>query len=241
VLGDGEEVILACRYPDGHEHTLFVYVDTNMGRIATDAFVGPTIAEALGGMSGQLSGHSMTLDEISLADAAARVRVALELTDMTFPTIDTETFPAVRALLDARLAAMPLGGIAPQQPEWSEPARDALVEEFLASPEAHAVAEYEDREEIAHHLVRHGCDYDGSGDPLRWSLVVVEVVFWDWWPRKIHAEPEFHAQVPAVMKAWARFAGRKKELREDLIAETVASIDALSAEFLDVVSSPPQD
>jgi hypothetical protein len=168
VLGDGVDIILGCRYPDGHEHSVLVYIDTNMGMLVKDAFPGPSLGETL---------------------ASLRAQIA------------------------------------------TAPAEDAALE-------AVAVSDFEEREEIAHQLVWHGCYYDGSGDPLRWSPVVAEIVMCDWWPRKVMGDRHLHVQVPAVAKAWVCFAGRKKGLRDGLIDETVAAIDECGAEFLDLVGDP---
>ena len=41
VLGDGDDVMIGVRLPGGHELTVVVYIDHNMGTIAKDAFVVP--------------------------------------------------------------------------------------------------------------------------------------------------------------------------------------------------------
>lgn len=66
-----------------------------------------------------------TIETIDPPEAAARIREALELTDITFPPIETDSYPAIRPLLDARLRTMPAGGEAPRAPELPEGEREA--------------------------------------------------------------------------------------------------------------------
>lgn len=240
VLGDGNNFLMACRYPDGNQHSVVVYIDTNLGVLVKDAFVVPApITEVLDVFRSQTAETAdLTLAPIDPASVVAHIRDALARNDMTHPPIETETFPAVRALLDARLATMPDDGAPPTRPEWSEAERAALVAEFLASPEATEWADDPDAQEIAELLVWHGCDYDGSGDPLRWSPVVVEIVLCDWLPRKAALDRSVVVKVPFVLHSFVRFAGRRRHLRAELVRETATAIDAYGAEFLDAMEDP---
>ena len=240
VLGDGNNFLLACRYPDGKEHSVVVYVDTNLGVLVKDAFVVPApITEVLDGFRSQMTETAdVTLAPVDPATVAALIRDALECNDMTYPPIETETFPAVRALIDARLETMPDDGATPTKPEWSAAERTALVAEFLASPEATEWADDPEAEEIAELLVWHGCDYDGSGDPLRWSPVVVEIVLCNWLPRKAALERSVVVKVPFVLHSFVRFAGRRCDLPVERVDETAGAIDAFGADFLEAMEDP---
>ncbi|MFO7589956.1 MAG: DUF6398 domain-containing protein [Acidimicrobiia bacterium] len=240
VLGDGRNFLLGCRYPDGKGHSVVVYIDTNLGVLVKDAFVVPApITEVLDVFRSQApEAVNLSLAPIDPATASAHIRDALERNDMTYPPIETETFPAVRALLDARLATMPGDGALPARPEWSEAERNELVAEFLASSEATEWADDPDAEEIAELLVWHGCDYDGSGDPLRWSPVVVEIVLCDWLPRKAALERSVVVKVPFVLQSFVRFAGRRRDLPSERVAETAAAINAYGADYLEAMEDP---
>ena len=55
------------------------------------------------------------IEPVDPAEAAGRVRDALELTDITASPIETETYPALRPLLDARLATCQPGSASPKR------------------------------------------------------------------------------------------------------------------------------
>lgn len=239
VLGDGDGYLFGCRYPSGGDHALVVYVDHNLGTLVKDAFTGDTsVAEMLADLR-DLAGDDpdTVIEPVDPAEAAGRVREALELTDITVPPIETDTYPALRPLLDARLATLPEGFTVPDEPEWSKDERDGLVGEFLASEEGAAWAGREEVEEIAHHLVWFGADYNVGG-PLRWSPTVAEVFLVDWFPRKVVAEPEVAVLVPEVTAAWVRFAGRDRGLRPGLVAETVTAISEFAPGFSERFDDP---
>lgn len=236
VLGDGDSVVLRCRYPGGHEHDLLVYIDHNLGTLVKDAFVSPPVAlEHLHEVAADEP--DTTIEPLDPADAAARVGSALELTDVTFPPIETETWPAVRALLLARLATMPGGGSPPERPELGPQERERLVAEFLAAPEGASWRGDEHGEQVVSFLVDFRCDY-GDGRPLRWSPAVVEIFLADWFPRKVVASPGMVAKVPDVVRAWVRYAGRRTSLRPSYVEETLDAVDELAEELRRQVDDP---
>lgn len=87
-------------------------------------------------------------------------------------------------------------------------------------------------------LVWHGCDYDGIGDPLRWSPVVVEIVLCDWLPRKAALDRSVVVKVPFVLQSFVRFAGRRRDLPSEHVAETAAAINAYGADYLEAMEDP---
>jgi hypothetical protein len=81
---------------------------------------------------------------------------------------------------------LPAEGTAWEFATWTQAERDRLVDDFVASPFGRRCTLRADRvRSLAEHFVWHGCDY-GSGDPLRWSPIVIELVLANWFPRKIH-------------------------------------------------------
>ncbi len=236
VLGDGDNVILMCRYPDGHQHAVAVYIDHNLGTLVKDAFTGS--ADLLEQFR-ELAAHDpdTTIAPIPPADAAARVREALALADISVPPFETETYPAVRPLLDARLATMAAGGRGYQHPEPSPAERDGLLADFFHSPEGVRWGTDADAHEIAGHLVSFRCDY-GDGRPLRWSPVVVEILLADWFARKVIGSPTMYAKVPDVLRAWISYAGRRLALRQEHIVDTLAAVDEYAAAFRRDVDDP---
>lgn len=235
VLGDGDNVLLVCRYPGGYEHSLVVYIDHNLGTLVKDAFVGPP--DAVEHFRAMVDDEDTTIEPIEPADAAARIRQAMELSDITFPPIETDTWPAVRALLAARLATMPADGSAPEHPELSEADRDRLVDDFLVADEGRRWRDDPEAADIAQQLVWFRCDY-GDARPLRWSSIVVEILLTDWFPRKVAGPASMYANVPDVLRSWIRFAGRTSGLRAELVEETLAAVDAFAGEFRHRVDDP---
>lgn len=235
VLGDGDNVMLVCRYPDGHEHTVVTYIDHNVGSLVKDAFLGPPDTV---GKFRELTADEpdTTIEPISPAEAAGRIRAALDRSDVG-PPFESETWPAVRPLLEARLATLPDDGSSSPRPELSAAERGRLVESFLAAPEGANWHDDPHGPEIAHHLVSFRCDY-GDGQPLRWSPVVVEILLIDWFPRKVAGSPDLYAAVPDVLRDWIRYAGRCSGLRASLVDETLRAVEEFAAEFRELAADP---
>ena len=167
--------------------------------------------------------------EISLKEAAARWRVALEMTELTFDPPTTEDFDHLRALVLARLATLPVGGKVPQTPSPNDEERDELLAEFLESDEVVGLTgvgdgDSEDTtvEELADQLLTFSLDY-ALGTPLRFSPVMVEIFCLDWAPRKIPLDGDAFTLLPDVLAAWIRFVGRRRAIPERSIR---ASVDA---------------
>jgi hypothetical protein len=66
--------------------------------------------------------------------------------------------------------------------------------------------------------------------PLRWSPIVVELFMTDWLPRKALLEAPVK-KVPDAVRAWVRFAGRRRDLAQSLIGETVTAVGRWEREF----------
>lgn len=225
VLGDGDDIVLAGRHRDGSEHSIVVYVDHNLGGIAKDAFLAGPADELLATYE-QVAGDDpdLTIEPMALADAAAWIRGALAETDRTFPPVVTEDYPAIRPLLDARLAALPAGGQGPQVVESSQADRQALIERFSDSPHGQLWRDDEDATFVVEQLVRFRCDH-GDHRPLRWSPVLVETFLLDWWPRKVVADAAVHEVVPDVLTDWVRFATAATGLRQRHVDDILDAIE----------------
>ncbi len=237
ILGDGDNVMLGARLSGGHELTCVVYIDHNLGRLVKDAFVVP---EAIAGMVAEFKrvtdDPNTRWDDISLADARAWVDAAIEVGAITFPPLETETWPACRALVEWITRGLPEGGTGYQRPQWDSAELARLAERFFASPHG-ARLDDPDHRELLESLLWYGTDY-GPGDPLRWSAVKVEILLDDWIPRKIVAPAEFLAMAPDLLRAFIRFAHAEAELRPDLTDETLAAIDDWEPRYQQTIRSP---
>ena len=175
-------------------------------------------------------------DDVSLADARAWVDAAIELAAMTFPPLETETWPACRALVEWITRRLPGGGTGYQRPQWDPAGLAGLTDRFFASPYG-AGLDDPDHRGLLESLLWYGTDY-GPGDPLRWSPVKVEILLDDWIPREIVAAAEYLAKAPGLLRAFIRFAHADVGLRSDLTDETLAAIDDWEPQYQQTIRSP---
>ena len=235
-LGDGENVLIGATLPGGAELTFVVYVDHNMGTLVKDAFAVPAaVPEVLDRLTSVTDDPDLAIAELPSADARARVTEAIERGSISFPTIETESWPACRPLLEWVLRMVPAGGTGYERPELDEADRAALAERFRASPfagglSAAALDQLDD-------LLWFGCDY-GPGDPLRWSPVNVEILLLDWFPRKIIGEADDLAALPDLLRAFIRFAHAERGIRAELTAETIAAVDEWEPDYQAAIHRP---
>jgi hypothetical protein len=233
VLGDGDNVMLEVVTGNDDPMTVLVYVDHNLGTLVKDAFVVEDPLEELERefLALAVDEPDTIFTELDLADARARITEAIELASITFPPLETETWPACRPLVEWGVRHLPPGGIGYVRPDWSEEDREQLIERFLVSPQAPDVPT-EDARDLAHVLMWFACDY-GPGDPLRWSPVAVEIFLTDFLSRKALMPEETLRRAPDVLRAFVRFAHRERGIAADLTAQTLEGVERHTAEFLD--------
>jgi hypothetical protein len=237
VLGDGDNIMLGARLPGGHEMTCVIYIDHNLGTLVKDAFVVPeSIASMVAKFKRVTDDPDTRWDDVSLADARAWVDEAIELAAITFPPLETETWPACRALVEWIARGLPEGGTGYQRPQWDSAALARLVERFFGSPYGTRLDD-RDHRGLLESLLWYGTDY-GSGDPLRWSPVKAEILLDDWIPRKIVAPAEYLAKVPDLLRAFICFAHAEIGLRTNLTDETLAAIEDWEPQYQQAIRSP---
>jgi hypothetical protein len=237
VLGDGDNIVLGVRLPGGEELTVIVYIDHNLGTVVKDAFVVPAPVEAVVEMYSQhAEDPDLTFADLDLAAARAKVRQAVELGAMTWPPYETETWPACKPLTEWVLRLLPDGGTGYEPHEWDEAALEALTARFLAGEHGRALTD-PDHASLLESLLWYGSGYSG-GDPLRWSVVRVEMVLLDWIPRKILADAEYLAKAPTVLRALIRFSHAERGIGKDLTEETLEAVDDFEPAYLQTIRSP---
>ncbi len=235
VLGDGDNVLLGARLP-GHELTVVIYIDHNLGTVVKDGFPVPSpVSEVVERLRGAADDPDMRFGDISLADARARVAQAIELGAIMFPPFETDTWPASRPLTEWLLRLLPAGGTGYVRPEWSEAAQKKLANRFFASPFGEPFDD-PDHRGLLNQFLWFGTDY-GPGDPLRWSPVAVEILLADWIPRKIVDSPEFLSKAPDLLRAFIRFCHAEREIRRELTDQTLAAVDKHEPEYQRVIRS----
>ncbi|MBU9763554.1 hypothetical protein FR943_06825 [Mycobacterium sp. TNTM28] len=236
VLGDGDNIMIGVRLGD-HELTLVVYVDHNLGQLVKDAFVvSEPIAVILAQYQTIADEPDLIWEELSLADARAWVDEAIAIGAITYPPIETESWPGCRPLIEWIIRSLPEGGSGYQRPQWDSKKLDRLADRFFASQWGRSLDDADHRG-LLESLLWYGTDY-GPGDPLRWSGVQVEILFMDWLPRKVVAPTEYLAEAPELLRAFVCFAHNESDVRADLTEQTLAAIDYYAPEYQKIIRSP---
>lgn len=232
IFDDGITVFIETRHGEGDRHAIGVYIDNNLGVIAKDLVLAESIDQIEQTMAASPPDiGEIVLEPIDPVEAGARIRAAMELTDMTIDAPVGEDYAALRALAILRADELPGGEVDISRPELSMHERDALLSDFLAAPEADGIEEGTDAAEVARLAIDYCAGYV-DGDPLRWSPVVVELFMADWLPRKLLADRAMFEAVPQALDAWVRYAGRRRGIPAEAIEHTAASIPGWIGEML---------
>jgi hypothetical protein len=240
VFDDAANLIFEFERPGLEPYAILVLVDNNLGGIAKDIVAGADLerlVEALGAAAAiDDEAGELQLEEIDLADAAARCREALGCTARTLDPPVADDFKAQIAALAAHLKALP-GEDHREVEEIPDDEREAAFTGFLASPEAKTFHDSEDLADLAQLAVDYGADHvGGEGRPLRWSPAVVELFMCDYLPRKVLRESEFFERVvPELLPAWVRYAGRRRGIPESAIEEATSAVNLFRDEMVELV------
>lgn len=101
VLGDGNDIMLGARLPDGREFTCLVFIDHNVGNLVNDAFViSEPISTVVARSQERADDPDTRWEDISLADARSWVGAAIQRGAITIPPSESDTWPACRALVE---------------------------------------------------------------------------------------------------------------------------------------------
>lgn len=226
VFGDQADVLCVFDGPAG-PHGLVVLVDFNhFGGWVKDVFVTDAPDEVLAGLREVSADEGMCpVEPLDLGVAHQLLLDAFAATDLTWEADLGEDFRDFRALALARCRCLPepSAEVAPPR-EVTEAEREAIVAEFLASPQAEGLPAEEARY-CARLVVDYGADHD-SGRPLRASPMKTEIFLLGWLPRKLILDEDNRAAMPAVVAAWMRWAGE----RAGLDAASLSELDEVSAE-----------
>ena len=241
VYRDQESLIVGFADPgDGQEHTFVVLIDHNLSGQAKDAWQGGDTADMVAKWRDEAI-EAMVVEEITVDEALDKLHEALAVSDLFNgdSSLRTEDFDDNRALLWARLARTgrpQQRGSSSEDTTPSEEQQRALARDFLASPEAAALASVPEAAELADQLIMLRSMYEGR--PLRWSPIVVEVVLTDLAPRKLMLSRAGSNALPEVLKVMVRWAGRMSGLEDRWVAETVAAVDRCARDFRRAARDP---
>ena len=130
---------------------------------------------------------------------------------------------------------LPTGGSAREVREWTEEELAELREEFFASTYAEGL-DGEDERSLLELITSYASGW-GSGDPIRWSTVRVEILLADWIPRKVVADVPYLAKVPALLRRYIDFCHAKVGFRRALTQEVLDAVDLWEPEYQRLIRS----
>jgi hypothetical protein len=240
--GDQTSYLITYAYRDeplgGPEHAVVILVDHNLGLVKDLVVAAPASA-----MLDRLR-ESVITDEAAMTWLAevdpATVRAAsagyLRATDTVAELPESESLTSNWALVAARLAIVEGAPVPADVPPAPEVDREALIAEFLNSPEARlaglAGGSGERREAVTYSLglIIDFADTRG-GDPLRWSPRAVEVFLLDWVHGRAVLDSRDADALPDALGAWVLWAGRRLGLPDIALQATFDEVSAVRAEF----------
>jgi hypothetical protein len=232
VLGHVDTLIVGVRTADGRPLTIVVIVDHELGTLVADGFGYPEPAEVAVTRLAD-DDPDLTVADIDPADVRAQITEAIETGRITYPPVESDTWPECRPLVEWVLRALPEGGSGRVRPEIDEAQRQEIARRFFAS--AHGRQhDHPDGRSLLDTLLWYGCDY-GTGDPLTWSAEAVAILLDDWLPRKVIAEPAYLDLAPDLLRRFIRFAHEERGLREALTEDALEIVNALEPEYRRVI------
>ncbi len=224
---DAASVLVAFEAPGSQ--TASVQIDHNLGGIARDAAVLPVpISEVLRTMQRADRPAGRCCHRIDLDEAAARWRAAFGQLDAVSDPQVSGSLRELRALLHARLRALPAGASLPPAPRQRRPPASSWCRSSSPPtrrprsprpPGPRPAGSSRSRVEI----LDYGLDAV-TGTPLRFSPSMVEAFVRDWRPRAPDADGMARALLPGVLAAWIRFAGRRRELPAAAVTAALRAI-----------------
>lgn len=234
----GDTLTLMCVFAYGRrKHALAAFVDLGDGDPwVKDLLVVDQPGAVLRQMRATVADDAplTTLDRVDPAEARQLLEDALAGTDLTWQPDVPETYIRHRALALARCRALPESATPTARAEPDpvpDAEREAVVTDFLTSPEAAALPTGGATRYCARLLVDFGADAD-SGRPLRVSPGKIERFLHDWVPGNVVLGEDDRTAMPAVVAAWARWAGSRSGLPPEAVAEVIAVADECGNHFL---------
>lgn len=224
-LGDGENLLISVAWHGRRSGTVMVYVDHNMGTIVKDAFVVPQGLDEARAMWAGIGGDDLRIEEIDPADARARITEAIRASDLLDPPYETDTWPAVRPLVEWWASLLPDGGAGFVRRAVPAHEIEELAVHFARSAEAGRIDLPADTIETLVVPLLWFAAQSEPGDPLRWSPVSVEVALVDWIPTHVLLPTEELPILLPILEALVRFAHRERGIGAEHTTATIEAID----------------
>lgn len=204
-------------------YSVAALIDHSLGGIAKDVFMTDDPARL---RTGWLETSGIPVRAIAVQEYVDRISRALELNSLTGYRREATNAPDARTFLEARLRDLP-NPRPLRVAVLGDAARRRMEREFARSAAGRV---FGGAAGLAHNFIAYAADY-GSGDPLRWSPLVVEICLLDWLPRKVTLDGTAVAELPDVLRGWVRFAGERKGLSRAAIDATVAAVDEFEPQY----------
>ncbi len=236
---DGVSVIVEFDGYGEEPHTLGIYIDHNLGGLVKDVFVAGPLGDVRAKLCVQApNGVQLTVRDLDLPEARARIVAALDVLDHTYePPVD-EDVSRLRALIEARVELLPAGfELGNDYEEIPQADRERILGGFLASTPGERWAGDEHAEDVVATAIDFGADYNYGG-PLRWSPVVVEIFMTGWIARKVIREPAFFERVSDVLPDWVAYAGALRDVPPDALNEAIEAVGAYRHDMLNAAGDP---
>ncbi|HLK02328.1 MAG TPA: hypothetical protein VKU39_20800 [Streptosporangiaceae bacterium] len=248
-FGDQDEIICVFSYDGEDPHALVCVVDYNNGGMIRDGWVTSRVSKLLAHCREASGTPRDGFREIDASAARRKLDAALKVTDTAAVTAGgpavAESFPSYHAFVRARVRALPpsrsagLSTTGARRQLWSRDRRAMLAAEFLASDEAEDLSDRGAASHCADRIIDFGCDND-FGRPLRMSPLKVSAFLLDWLPRKVMLSYAEQDAMPHVLAAWVRWAGRKRSVPDELLAETLESVFDSTNAFAEAYRDPAE-
>ncbi len=235
--GDVISVIGLFTHEGDDPHAVSVLIDRNLGGLAKDGWTTHAGQEVVDRYQQEAAAdNEMTVEEVDPAAARALVEAAFAVTDRALrhePPVSDE-IGSFRALVLARMRSLPTGD--PQADPCPEDRRfhgdgaDEEARRFLATPEVEAL----DRAVIVAGCVDVIVGYAEAYDEerlLRVSPVKAGAMLLEYLPVWAGLTASQVAVMPEVLRLWSRYAASRSGQPDPLLAETLAAIDQMEAEF----------
>lgn len=237
LYGDQTSYLATFAYDDpdlgGPEHAVVLLVDHNLGMVK-DLVVGRPAQPFLEEIHKAAESDDLVwLRQIDLADLRAQVTPYLEITDAVTRLPEDGSLATDRALVQARLATLPVGGSAPV-PAFADP--QELASRFLDTPYGAVLLRAGERAEATvRNALRLILDFRHDSpdlDPLRWSPAVVGLFLLDWVHRRAVLDDQDVALLPVVLRAWTAWAAAERALPGSALADIHDAIDTMAPELV---------
>ncbi|MQA24767.1 MAG: hypothetical protein GEU94_04700 [Micromonosporaceae bacterium] len=242
--GDQTQYVATFAYADadlgGPEHAVSYLLDHNLG-YAKDVSIGAPADQVVASWQTEAERDpDITIDPADPAELRGAVTAYLTRTD-ALEQPPAGRYAEDRAFALARLAVLPEGEHA--RPTLSDGARDALVADFLAAPEAAAVGggpvQAAPSTQVLAWCARAAADFavdDNDGDPLRWSPTSVELMLLHWAPAQLSRTHPAVPWLPEVLDAFLGYAARLKGQSDQALEATRAAVTGCAVQYTDAMT-----